>query len=325
MRGLILLIAMGAPATLVWEELPPMPRAQGGAASALAGEQLIAAGGATWDGDQKLWLRDVQIFDLRARQWRMGPALPEPLAYGPALAVAGGMEIYGGSTGARSSRAILRLDAAAAAWTAVGTTPQDTVLGRAARVGEDVFLFGGCADAADLTTCTAQVSRRRDGRWEKVSAFPAGAVALGASAVAGGKIYWFGGCSMPAGGVLANRAEAWEFDPRTFAWKRLRDLPKANRGLAAAAADDRLIYLFAGYHASVDEARGKGPEFGFSRDVWIYDVAAHQYRPASPSPLAVAGSDFFLHGDTFYAAGGEHRMRGRTARAVSARMHRTGK
>jgi len=324
MRGLILLLAMGPPAALVWEELPPMPRAQGGASSVLAGGQLIAAGGTAWDGDRKLWLRDVHIFDLRARRWRMGPALPEPLAYGPALAAAGGMEVYGGSTGTRSSRTILRLDAAAAAWTAVGTAPQDTVLGRAARVGEDVFLFGGCADAADLATCTAQVSRRRGGRWEKVSALPAGAVALGAAAVAGGKVYWFGGCSLPAGGVLANRAEAWEFDPCTLAWKRLRDLPKANRGLTAAAVEDRLVYLFGGYDASAEEAQGKGPEFGFSRDVWVYDIAADQYRPATPSTLAVAGSDFFLYGDTFYSAGGEHRMRGRTARTVSARMVRTG-
>ena len=72
----LLLLAMAPRMTLVWTERKSMARPEAeGAAGFLDGE-LVIAGGTTWDGDTKLWLKDAQIYEPRQNAWRSGPTLP---------------------------------------------------------------------------------------------------------------------------------------------------------------------------------------------------------------------------------------------------------
>ncbi|MBS1825429.1 MAG: hypothetical protein JST93_08925 [Acidobacteria bacterium] len=291
-----------------WMEKTPLPKAQAGGAVALLNGSMVIAGGTNWENDVKHWLRDVQVYDVRADQWRQGPVLPEALGYGPYTQSAAGLEIYGGSDGASTSRKIFSLDAGLKAWKQTGETPAVVLLGHAARVGGAVYLLGGCEDVADLTRCTDAVWKRADGgKWERAGSIPNGPLALAATAVVDGRIYLFGGCSMP-GGKLRNHSEAWMFDPAGGKWKSLKALPAANRGVTAVASGGR-VFLFGGY-----------TEAGFTADVLAYDPARDSYEAQPAMPLATVGLQFVEQGGRIWGAGGEHKMRARSARTFTAAL-----
>jgi N-acetylneuraminic acid mutarotase len=287
-----------------WSERQPMLQSQVGGAAAYFNGQLVIAGGTAWDGDTKVWLSDVQIYDPTSNRWSHGPKLPVPLAYGPFVYSAAGIEILGGMDGNAVHRDSWKLVSTTGTWERSGSVPADTLLGRAARVGDSVFLFGGCPDAADLTRCSDAVWRRDgNGEWRRESSIPGGPLALPAIAVSGPFIYLFGGCSMRADGKVVNHTAAHRYDTGTNQWTHVRDLPAGNRGLSAVAMHDDFIYVLGGY-----------TDLGFSPDVLFYDVRKNTYRRVNPMPMALMGIEFVSNGSRIYGAGGEDRIRGRSAR-----------
>jgi N-acetylneuraminic acid mutarotase len=306
MSGLPFVAVMASAMTIAWTERQPMPRAEAGAAVGAHGGELIVAGGTAWNADVKLWLKDVQVYTPQSNTWRRGPDLPVPLAYGPFITAPEGLEIFGGSDGKTSHREAWKL--VAGKWTRSGDVPADVLLGRAVRVGESVFLFGGCPDAADLTRCSDSVWRRDNSEWRRVSRLPDGPVALPAVAGVASSIYLFGGCSMPAAGQVVNHDKAYRYDPQKNEWTTLRDLPAGVRGMTALTVNDA-IYLFGGY-----------TDAGFSAEVLVYDPKTDQYRRTTPLPAPVLGAEFVRIGDRLYGAGGEDRMRSRTARLLEGHI-----
>ena len=281
-----------------------MPRPQAGGAAGFIGGELIVAGGTAWDGETKLWLKEVQIYSPARNDWRPGPALPVALAYGPFVHSSNELEVFGGTDGKKVHRESWKLSASKTAWESTGEAPADVLLGAAARSGGDVFVMGGCPDAADLTRCSDAVWRRGSGIWHRVSTLPGGPVALSAIAAVGGQIYVFGGCSMPSAGNVLNHAQAYRYDPRKNTWTALHSLPAANRGLSAVALDDRHIYLLGGYGTT------------FSADVLVYDTQADTYGYSASLPVQLMATPFVRDGRTLYGAGGEDRPKGRSARML---------
>src|SRR6266481_681604 len=113
MRLLILLfLSMAPPMTILWTERQSMLRPEAGGAAGILDGELVIAGGTTWDGDTKHWLKDVQIYEPSKNAWRSGPALPVPLAYGPFVQSADGLEIFGGDDGRQVHREAWKLDRA---------------------------------------------------------------------------------------------------------------------------------------------------------------------------------------------------------------------
>lgn len=287
-----------------------MLRAQAGGATAYLEGELVVAGGTTWVGEVKTWLSDVQIYNPASNTWRSGPALPVPMAYGPFVSSDTHLEVFGGGDGHTAQRGSWKLDAAKTKWVRTGSIPADALLGRAAHIGESTFLFGGCRDVVDLTTCSDAVWRRDGNReWQRVSTIPGGPFALAAVAVSGSAVYLFGGCSMDTNGKVVNHERALRYDPISNQWKTLRDLPKGNRGLTAVAYGDRSILLFGGYTDS-----------GFSSEVLLYELQSYTYKRLKPMPLGLAGIEFVLNGRTIYGAGGEDRMRSRSARLLEGKL-----
>ncbi|MEP6536504.1 MAG: kelch repeat-containing protein [Bryobacteraceae bacterium] len=281
-----------------------MPLPEAGGAAGFVGGELILAGGTAWDGDTKLWLKEVQIYTPAKDSWRAGPPLPRGTAYGPFVHSTGGLEIFGGTDGKQVHRESWKLNSAKTAWESTGTVPADVLLGAAALAAGDVFLFGGCPDAADLTRCSEAVWKRSSGEWHRVSKLPGGPMALSAIASVGGQIYLFGGCSMPVAGQVLNHAEAYKYDPRENAWTTLHNLPSASRGLSAVAVDERYIYLLGGYGTT------------FSSDVLVYDTQSGSYQKASSLPVPLMATPFVRDGRKLYGAGGEDRPKGRSARML---------
>jgi N-acetylneuraminic acid mutarotase len=308
-------------ARINWHDLPPMPAGvAGGAVGLLEGGRLVYAGGTAWVDGVKQWLADVQEYDLATKSWRRGPNLPEPLAYGASTASSRELEILGGMKSDGPSRNCWRLSSSRTGWVRTGELPQDAILARAELVSGALYLFGGCSNVVAPMHCSSAVWKREGvGKWTRAGDMPDGAVAMRASATLDGYVYLFGGCSEIAGGV-ANRDAALRFDPATGEWRKLRPLPIPVRGLAAASIGNRRILLAGGYTASASEAAVNGPQYGFSSQVWIYDIGQDRYEPAAPLPFAASGIEITVHEGAIFGLGGEDRMRGRSRRMILGTM-----
>ncbi len=306
---------------MTWRDGPRLPVAAAGGFAASLAEEAVYAGGTTWRTGSREYLDAVNIYRWRSNSWLSGPKLPSGLAYGACVVSHGGMEIFGGADGETSSRKCWRLDLKKQAWLPSGVLPRDAVLSRAEAVRDEVYLFGGAKDAADLTTSTAEVlARDANGSWHTVGVMPQGAVANAASAAIGNMVYLFGGVSMPAAGKILNHADACRFDAAEHTWRRLAPLPEPNRGVTAVALDGRRILLVGGYTATQAEAEGKPVDFGFTSEAFVYDTHADQYERDSALSFAASGVALLKHGDQLIAIGGEDRMRGRTDRVLLTRV-----
>jgi N-acetylneuraminic acid mutarotase len=295
---------LAAALLLTWNERRPMPLPEAGGSVGFIGGELVIAGGTAWDGDTKLWLKEVQVYNPAKDEWRAGPTLPTGTAYGPFVHSADGLEVFGGTDGKQVHREAWKLDPAKTRWESTGEVPADVLLGAAALSGGDVFLFGGCPDAADLTRCSDAVWKRESGKWRRVSTLPGGPMALSAISSVDGQIYVFGGCSMPSAGKVLNHAEAYRFDTRKNTWTTLHSLPSPSRGLSAVAINDHHIYLLGGYGET------------FSADVLVYDTRAYSYQRAASLPVPLMATPFVRDGRKLYGAGGEDRPKGRSARML---------
>ena len=304
-----------------WREGTRLPIAAAGGFAASIADEAVYAGGTSWRTGSREYLDAVNIYQWKSNTWRSGPKLPSGLAYGACVATSSGMEIFGGVDGLASSRKCWRLDLKTRTWLSSGVLPRDAVLARAEVVRNEVYLFGGAQDAADLTTCTAEVlTRDAAGSWHTIGVMPQGRVVNAASAAIGAMVYLFGGVSMPAAGKILNHADAFRFDAAERTWRRLAPLPEPNRGLSAVALDGRRILLAGGYIATQAEGEGKAGDFGFTPDAYIYDTCVDQYSRVSALPLAASGIALLKRANQMIAIGGEDRMRGRTDRVFLARV-----
>lgn len=291
-------------AVLVWGELAPMPQAQGGGAVAAANGQIVVAGGSQWRDGKKLYLSDVQIYDIAAKRWRMGTPLPFPVAYGAYYSQGGKLTVLGGTDGERWRDTILEYDFQTGTWQQAGSAPAPTLLGRAVVHAGTPYVFGGCADVADLTSCGDHVFRREpSGKWVRVAALPVAGMAMPGAAAMNDEIFLFGGCRAPAGGGVENLDSIYAFRPATGKWRRVGTVPAAVRG-ASAAASGNAIYVAGGY---TDR---------FSDAVYRFD-ASGRIEKAGTLILPVA-TEFLAADGQLFGLGGEEAMRSRTNRAFSA-------
>lgn len=306
---------------MAWTESPALPVPAAGGYAAALGDVVVYSGGATWEHGIKRFLDAVHFADTATGKWATGPRLPAAVAYGGCAVAGGALEVYGGACDSGAGYECWRLELREKRWRPIGALPRPAVLARAEAVGQEVFLFGGSLDLADLMLATdAVMARDAAGHWRQAGVMPQGRIASGASATAGGGVYLFGGCTMPAPGKVLNHNEAYRFDTRTHQWTRLRPLPKAARGLSATALDGRHILIAGGYIASQEEAKGKDAGYGFTNAVLIYDAETDRYRHAAPLPHAIAGPALVKAGGLVWAMGGEDRMRSRTASVWRARV-----
>lgn len=130
--------------------------------------------------------------------------------------------------------------------------------------------------------------------WAKKSAMPDWLYGS-TSAVAGGKIYLFGGRN-----YLGASSACYRYDPAADTvggdpWNRLADMPSSRYGMGAAAVGDTIIYLVGGYDRDslpLSTLQAYLP----SSDSWLTGL------PNMPTPRAFMG--VAVISDTIYAAGG---------------------
>ena len=308
--GMTLALAASVP-KLQWKDRAPAHEGVSGGAWGRLGDKLIYAGGTTWRGEVKHWLHDTAVYTIAEDEWVAGPPLPESLAYGPYLSDGKTLEILGGMNESGPSLRCWRLGADSTKWESSGVLTAPTVLAKAGTLGGTPFVFGGCKDANDLRTCSEAVWKRTEpGVWARAASMPAAGLAMPAFAVTNGRAFLFGGCSAQASGEVINRGEAYSYDGKSNAWKTLRPLPRAARGMAAVALNGRQILLMGGVEGAVSSA----PEF--SKAVYVYDVEQDQYHDVTSLPFAVMGMETLFNGHSIWGVGGEDKARSRSARLI---------
>ncbi|HDP34411.1 MAG TPA: sodium:solute symporter, partial [Candidatus Hydrogenedentes bacterium] len=156
--------AMGSAAELQWEELPPLPNADGVAGPFVGVHQdaLIVAGGANfpepvWES-QKEWHDDIFVLVRELRHgnenyhWETGFKLERPLAYGASVSTPYGVLCVGGNDAQNTYADVFLLR-----WNATDKTieqeqlpclPRPCAFTGAALIGNTVYVAGGAAGAA---------------------------------------------------------------------------------------------------------------------------------------------------------------------------------
>jgi N-acetylneuraminic acid mutarotase len=294
-----------------------MPVPSGGHAAAVLGGELFVVGGTNWRGGEKFWLDEIQRYDPAQRAWSPAGRLPTSIAYAASASDGERLYLCGGSDAQRDLRACLALSRKDRGLRCqpIPPLPEARVYAGGAICDGVLYVVAGAADHADLSTTAGSLLAMdlndERMRWRELSPLGTGRF-IPAVTSAAGRLYVFGGGRLDPEGEVENLADAWAYDPQANEWMRLPDLPQAARGIDAVTVDDDLILLFGGYTATAEQARARGPAFGFSDHVIAFRPAERRLEAVGHMPYAAIGTAPALADGRVYLTGGEDRMRHRT-------------
>lgn len=302
-KRVLLSLALVSTAHAQWEKLPPLPEPNGGFMSGVVGGKIVIVGGTNWEGGKKNWLKAVQVFDPKVSTWSKIQDHVGPVAYGLSIQRGLCFSFIGGSDGSASIRA-LSLAEGKPARLKIDELPDSMVLLAGGYVNDRYILVGGTDDSANLAGVTqdSHALALVHDRWQvsRLADYPGKPFAVAASAVLGGELFVFGGMNYDeATKSPLNSMESYALAPEKNAWRKLKPLETANRGLCAVTLDERHIYLAGGY---ADD---------FTAHAVVYDVKADSYRKAPPLPYAAMVGLVKLDGYV-YCLGGEDKKQSRT-------------
>lgn len=178
-------------------------------------------------------------------------------------------------------------------WSTLKPIPKAVGYGATAKIGKDLFLFGGADADGNLNT---DVYRLRGEDWSKVSESPSGFIYPAYTAV-GSKVYIFGG-STSASDVTKATNNVLIYDAKTGKWEKTAAIPGEARQIFSAAAIGKYIYVFGGV------TQKQGEKIYNLDDAYRFDTRAKTWSKIKKTPTAMrafwAGSD----GKNIYLIGG---------------------
>jgi N-acetylneuraminic acid mutarotase len=294
---------------VAFREGAPVPRPVAGHATGWVDGKLVLAGGSYWEGGEKFRIAKVQVYDPAANTWAAGPDLPEVMTDGSGVNVGNDFYVLGGFDGERVSQNCYRLVTGPDGWKwqAVAPLPAPRLLGGAAALGGRIYLFGGCADsktlAGGLNSLLVYDPARPEDGWRERTPLPGAPRCIFGLAAVGGQLVVVGGCTLDQAGEIVNLAEVWRYAPDTDTWTRGTDLPYAERAAGATAFENRYVLLFGGYTGET--------ETGFITTVLAGDIQTDTWAEVGTLLHPMGVTEFMLHEDQLYGAGGEDRPRSR--------------
>ncbi len=241
------------PGDEAWAEKAPLPRRRHHPNLVGAGPRLYALGGFDTRTAALDWTMTAEtlIYDPATDVWAEGPAAPEPHGETVCVEMDRRVHVIGGRipqgdanqrwTDHVDSDRHFVLDTASGAWERAAPALVKRNSAAGALLGDAVHVVGGRqVGGGNLTD--HEVYDRREDRWRTAAPMPQGQGGL-AAAVAGGRLYAFGGEFFDNdGGVYA---EAWSYDPQTDGWTAIEDMPTPRHGLGAVTLDGD-IYVIGG-------------------------------------------------------------------------------
>ena len=261
----------------------------------------------------------------RLNGWKLLAPLPDRIGFGGMFAgVLGGRLVAGGGSqfpekplwlkGEKAfSDRIFTLDSPGADWAEHPTRLPAPVASAASAATADTIYFAGGLDAQGcLSAAWAMRGRGDDLVFHQLRDLPR-AIGYGAAAIVGGRWYVLGGLDSPASKAPGNGM--WSLDlarPHATGWRREPDLPVDGVFVAAAASDDRSLYLFGGigFDATGKPAPSKAAlRFDPQLAKWERLADMPEPRVGISAPCPVIGDRFFLVGgyaEVFPGAPREH-------------------
>jgi non-specific serine/threonine protein kinase len=263
MRVVLALAAASAAVTGGWQAGPPLPVPRTEVAAAVAGTEIVVAGGYLADGQTTA---RVDLYDPVRRSWRQGPDLPRPLNHAAAASLRGSAVLVGGyaDVGNPTTTAV-RLDGDA--WRPLPPLPQPRAAAGAAALNGLLYVVGGVAGSG-----LAHSMLRYDPVQNRWAALPGPTPRQHlAAAAARGRIYAIGG-RITGANTNVDTVESWA--PGEKRWRREPSLPEPRGGTGAAVV-----------HGVVVSVGSEAPE-GTSGAVYAFDVERRSWSrlPDLPTP-----------------------------------------
>ncbi|MDN4473492.1 Kelch repeat-containing protein [Demequina zhanjiangensis] len=180
-------------------------------------------------------------------------------------------------------------------WTSEEGLPTNLLDAGGAAVNDTMYVVGGKTTSGHQNNVYAYDTVADV--WSEVSPKPGSAVENPAVVALGGKVYVFGGSTLPFSGAVD---ESWVYDPAIDTWSALADMPTARGGVNAATTGG-LIYVAGGMDgtgASIDTVEVYDP----SNDTWS-TVAPLTQRRDNAAMAAIGGLVYVVGGRIREASG----------------------
>ena len=275
------------PATNEWTKLPEVPEGLHHPGLAAVGDKLYWIGGFSiarpQGGGLPAWVPSsaVWIYDINAKTWSEGPALPTPRGALSATAVGGKIYAIGGARNPSYSTPELRpnvpvenlavvevLDTATGQWSTAAPMLTARNHHGSALVDDKIYVVGGRIGSTFIIGLSNNVSTTEvydvgKNTWSSVPGMPTPRSGIGVAAV-NGRVHVVGGEAYINDLVGTYRTHE-AFDPKTNSWTRLPPMPTPRHGLAVGEIGGKM-YAISGSNV----AGGGGPHEGVKVNE-IYD------------------------------------------------------
>lgn len=333
------LAVAGAVATHAGEEraairataMPPIPDRHGfaGCFAGVAGDRLIAAGGANfpdgvmpWRGGKKVWHDSVFALDLKSphAEWKRIGALPRANGYGVTVTAGDSLILIGGGDADHNFANVTRMDVSG---DSVGFAPLPPLPApRANACGVlskgRIHVFGGIETPASATASNSHFVfdlKHPENGWTEAPPVPGNGVMLATAAATDAGVFVMGGCSLRPDND-GKPVRTYLRDCLMFAdgvWTKCPDLPRAAVGAASPAWSLGSDFLLAGGDDGLQVGGDPETHKGFSRSILRYDSRARVWSevtgPDQPLPVTLPSAS---HGGAFILINGEIRPGVRT-------------
>lgn len=247
-------------------DVPPPPGQDvslglAGAYAGSIGTALLAGGGANfpdrppWEGGTKQYYDEVYLMTAPGATWERIGQLPHPMAYGTSLVTPQGLLLAGGEQdGALLNQVyLLTLDLKKPVFTELPVLPESMKGMGGGCMGSTVYLVGGKTPDGFSRRGWKLDLNRLDQGWQALPEMPGAPRHNAPTAVAGGRLYVFGGLSFsPEVEEPFIGRDVLCFDPGVGTWSQLGPIalpghaPRAVCAGSAGALDDRWIVLTGG-------------------------------------------------------------------------------
>jgi len=323
--------AQVAPASgsLRWQQLPPIPDAEGFAApfAGVSGGALIVAGGANIAGDKwadsftKKWHDPVFVLTRPGGAWKSAGRLPRPLGYGVSITADDGIICIGGSDAAQHYSDVFRLSwkDGALGFAELPSLPKPCANACGALVGRTIYVAGGIETPVATTALQSFWAFNLDEptpRWRELEPWPGAERMLAVAGVRDGSFFLFSGARLTAGAdgkpVREFLRDAYRFTPGE-GWARIADLPRPAVAAPSPAltAGGALLILTGDDGVNVNfKPLVEHP--GFPKDMLAFDVRKNSWSVAAPLPFSRATVPVVEWHQRFVVPNGELRPRERT-------------
>jgi N-acetylneuraminic acid mutarotase len=258
------------------------------------GKIYVLGGYPPWQGPNRTQ-RTVQVYDIAADHWELGPELPQPNNHGMAASVNGRIYLLGGQTtddqnGETAVNTVWELDPAVGEWVAKTPMPTARSGGVAVAHGGKIYVAGGRVPRGNDFAAYDVAANT----WEVLPNLPSQRNHLTGAAI-NGRIHIIGG--RLGNGLSPFKSDAHEvFDPQTKTWSTAATMPSARSGMNSVVARGC-------YHVWGGEAP---PPVGMIADHEYYHPGLDKWLSLRPMPLPIHGvvGSAFVDGLIWVTGGG---------------------